>query len=327
MGSKSAGTQTTTTAPWSKTQRQGLNQGYEQATGLLDQELEYYPGSTVAGFGDTTQQAQGALAAAGYNPAGLEGAIAANANTVNGGNLGGNPHLEAAVTAAQRPTLANYQRAIAPSLSSRFAAGGRFGSGSQANAEGAAQERLARELADSANTFAYGDYGRERALQEAAIARTPALGQAQLGGLSTSLGVGGQQDAKTQQMLSDDVNRFNFEQDADYNQLARILPLLAGQTGSLTSQPQYENPLATALGTGAGLAAIATPFLLSDEDTKEDVKKVGKLDSGDPVYTYRYKGEPTMRMGVIAQKLTGKNKKALRPAPGGLLGVDYGRVG
>ena len=40
----------------------------------------------------------------------------------------------------------------------------------------------------------------------------------------------------------------------------------------------------------------------SDERLKEDIEKVGQLQSGLNVYRFRYKGRPEMRIGVIAQE-------------------------
>lgn len=56
----------------------------------------------------------------------------------------------------------------------------------------------------------------------------------------------------------------------------------------------------TALGTWAGLAAA------SDRRVKTDIEKVGKTEGGFPIYKFRYKGDPTPRMGVMAQDVEKK---------------------
>jgi hypothetical protein len=56
-----------------------------------------------------------------------------------------------------------------------------------------------------------------------------------------------------------------------------------------------------------GAAAIRQ----SDRRTKTDIKKVGKLDNGLPVYTYKYKGTVTPQMGVMAQDVEKKNPRAV----------------
>lgn len=50
-----------------------------------------------------------------------------------------------------------------------------------------------------------------------------------------------------------------------------------------------------AYGTYAGLAAM------SDRRVKTDIKKVGKLDNGLPVYQYRYKAGGPVQIGLMAQ--------------------------
>jgi hypothetical protein len=50
---------------------------------------------------------------------------------------------------------------------------------------------------------------------------------------------------------------------------------------------------------GQGLAT----FAMSDRRMKRDITKVGTLDNGLPVYTYRLKGDSKYQMGVMAQEL------------------------
>lgn len=50
---------------------------------------------------------------------------------------------------------------------------------------------------------------------------------------------------------------------------------------------------------GQGLAT----FAMSDRKMKRDITKVGTLDNGLPVYTYRLKGDSKYQMGVMAQEL------------------------
>ena len=42
-------------------------------------------------------------------------------------------------------------------------------------------------------------------------------------------------------------------------------------------------------------------FMASDRRLKTDIKRVGTTDSGLPIYTYKYKGQNTTQMGVMAQ--------------------------
>ena len=81
--------------------------------------------------------------------------------------------------------------------------------------------------------------------------------------------------------------------------------------------------LGTAAGTiGEGIMAIL-PFIgLSDERAKTDIEKVGKLNDGQPVYRFKYKGDDKTRMGLIAQDVERDHPEAVKGL-GGLKMVDY----
>lgn len=77
---------------------------------------------------------------------------------------------------------------------------------------------------------------------------------------------------------------------------------------------------------GASLAGSALmAFMLSDKRMKEDITKVGMTDSGLPVYTFRYKGDPCVYMGVMAQEAGEMFPDAVHDIEG-VLYVDYGRI-
>lgn len=69
---------------------------------------------------------------------------------------------------------------------------------------------------------------------------------------------------------------------------------------------------------GSGLQA----FMLSDRRAKTDIRKVGKLDNGLNVYSYRYKGGETPQIGLMAQEVEKKNPDAVAKI-GGLMAVNY----
>jgi hypothetical protein len=76
---------------------------------------------------------------------------------------------------------------------------------------------------------------------------------------------------------------------------------------------------------GLGIAS------LSDERTKTDIKRVGRMDKGKggaKVYTYRYKDDPhnVIRMGVMAQEIAKKRPDALGPRINNFMTVNYGNL-
>lgn len=61
---------------------------------------------------------------------------------------------------------------------------------------------------------------------------------------------------------------------------------------------------------------LGSAFIMSDKRTKTNIRKVGKLDNGLPVYTYRYKGTVNPQMGVMAQDVEKKNPDAVHKRDG-----------
>jgi hypothetical protein len=75
---------------------------------------------------------------------------------------------------------------------------------------------------------------------------------------------------------------------------------------------------------GAKLATSAAA-MFSDERLKEDIKPVGELFDGQNVYAYRYKGDPTPRIGLMAQEVEKRTPEAVVEI-GGYKAVDYGKA-
>jgi hypothetical protein len=74
---------------------------------------------------------------------------------------------------------------------------------------------------------------------------------------------------------------------------------------------------------GGALGGLFSMFRFSDERLKENVQEVGETKSGQPIYTYNYKGDKTPQMGVMAQETPGE---AVGMHPSGFLMVDYSKV-
>lgn len=67
-------------------------------------------------------------------------------------------------------------------------------------------------------------------------------------------------------------------------------------------------------------------FKGSDRRTKENIKKVGKLNNGLPVYAYKYKAGGLMELGLMAQDVKKEIPEAVATRPDGLMAVDYERA-
>lgn len=65
--------------------------------------------------------------------------------------------------------------------------------------------------------------------------------------------------------------------------------------------------------------------MFSDQRLKEDIKEVGELHDGQKIYSYNYKGDPTPRIGLMAQEVRERHPDAVTEI-GGYLAVDYGKA-
>ena len=88
---------------------------------------------------------------------------------------------------------------------------------------------------------------------------------------------------------------------------------------------QYQSQLANQQAKLGGLFGLASAGLglFSDRRLKTDIKRVGQLDNGLPVYSYRYKGETETQIGLMAQDVEKVNPSAVSVAKNGFKMVDY----
>jgi hypothetical protein len=98
---------------------------------------------------------------------------------------------------------------------------------------------------------------------------------------------------------------------------------LQSQLGAYNASTATNNANTSAAGSAA--SAYLMYLALSDERTKYDIKKVGELDSGPGIYTYKYKGDTKPQIGVMAQELEETHPQAVFSL-GGLKMVDYAAI-
>lgn len=88
------------------------------------------------------------------------------------------------------------------------------------------------------------------------------------------------------------------------------------------SQMSQQNALLGGLF-GLGSAGI---FKFSDRRLKKDIKKIGKTDDGQNLYSYRYKGSDEPQIGLMAQEVEKKRPDAVMTAPSGYKAVNYDKA-
>jgi hypothetical protein len=89
-----------------------------------------------------------------------------------------------------------------------------------------------------------------------------------------------------------------------------------------TTTEQGFNPTSLLPLLTASESSILGNLVLSDARAKRDIVKVGSLHDGTPVYSYTYLGDPTPRIGLIAQDVERRTPGAVTQI-GGRKAVDY----
>lgn len=226
---------------------------------------QYYGGQTFVGPSQyTTEAMQAAAERARAGSPLTQAALAQQQATVGGAYLGGSPFFQGAFQAAARPLETQYMDAINRARSAASSAG-RYGSGAMGQLEGRAEGALATGLSDIAGKLAYQNYEAERARQEAAATRAPALAETQYGDIQRLANVGAMSEDYAQRQLASDIARFNYQQLAPMQALQSFLGSVYGApAGMMATQPIIGNPLLGALGGAAlgGALGYGTPGVI-----------------------------------------------------------------
>jgi hypothetical protein len=182
------------------------------------------------------------------------------------------------------------------------------GMGSRGNWGGSVHEKmLADALARNSMGMRYNDYSQQQQRQAQAAGMAPGVAAADTIQIAPLLAAAQYAGGAPMDAVSG---------------YARGVGGLFGNTGTQTTTQPGGGLLGSLLG--SGLSAFA---LGSDIRLKEDIRRVGQTDGGLPVYTYRYKGNPVVHMGVMAQEVAQAQPEALGPLINGeYMSVCYGEV-
>lgn len=248
MQSKSPNIVTTqqSSAPWSG-QQPSLSFGFDEAKKLYESDKpNYFPNSTVVPFSPQTQQGLQSIEQRAMQGSPLNSqAKDLTSATMNGDFLSaGNPYFGAMAD--------NVYNQIRPKLDAQFASSNNYGTPQH---EYAAASALSNALAP----IAFQNYSQERGAQNQAAQYAPQLAANDYADFSKLLEAGGMREGMAGAELQDQINRFNFDQNKDYEKLARYMPMVQGGQygGSSTSQtPVFGNSLAQNAGLGLGAASV-----------------------------------------------------------------------
>lgn len=219
----------------------------------------YFPGGQIAPSPLPNQQVapltQDQLNAMGLSDAqtggtqsALQGAQSANANIASGANLNPqtNQYLQQYYNAAAQPVIQNYEQAVAPNILGNAVAAGGLGSSGTQQAFSDAESNLGQQLGNlSANIY---EPAYEQGLQQqaTAIGQAPNLATGQYIPAQEQAGVGAQQQAQAQNVLSTGYQNQTAQAMWPYTALQMFGPTIGQAIGnSGTSITTSTNPAAT----------------------------------------------------------------------------------
>lgn len=218
-----------------KPSQPGLNQSIKDATGLYNSgglNYQYFPGKTVAPLAPETQQAWGNIAQRAQDGSPLNTMSQDYVTDVLGGK-----YLN-----AEAPGFKTVLDRTRNDVNANKALSGRYGSGSHDAA-----------VAEATGGLRYQNYQNERGIQDSAARFAPQLAQQDYFDLQQLQGVGQQRQGHLQDQINEEINRFNFDQNAPANSIALYQSLLGGQMGGTTTatapvQNQSYNPFTSFAG-------------------------------------------------------------------------------
>lgn len=259
MTTDSGGGNTTTTVtnsdPWSG-QQPYLQAGFSRAANLYDNNpLQYYPGQTFSPLSGETEAALTAQTNRAMNGSPLVGAAQDElTKTLRGDYLDAskNPYLMSMSDQITAKTL--------PAINARFAASGRGQSGLGARA---AAEGVSGAMANAAMQ----NYQAERTNQQRAQLFAPEMANQDYFDIAKLGEVGAAREDFNQQGINEAMNRFNFQNQAPWQQLQQYMGMIQGNyggQGTSTATGPRRSVGAGMLGggvSGAGLGYLASDAL------------------------------------------------------------------
>ena len=217
---------------------------------------QYYPGDTVAGFTDAQTQAQNQLLnqVAGQQQTTANTATDAWTNLLkNSANVNSDPNLASAVSGAIRPTLQQLTDVTLPSINRGYETAGGAGSSREGIAQGLATARTGQSALDTASKMYSDAYQQGQQTQLAALNQTPTIQSAQSAPAATISAVGQQQQEMNQAKITEDVNRYTYNQNLPYQNLTNYANMIKGPFGGTGSSTTVAPTQGTAEQIAGGL--------------------------------------------------------------------------
>ncbi len=264
-------TQTGTNAPWKPVQPY-LRQGFEEAQSLYEQgPNQFYPGQTYIDADPLEHQAntQRLDYAQDLLPGMVSGAQSAHTSMLNAPDIDNNPYAQNLMRRVNQRIGSDFNEHVMPGIKSNSIQAMNLGGSRQGIAEGVAAGKAADAMADANARIASDAYNAGLNQQYRGVASAPQM--AQMGFMpANTVGQAGQfLRGQAELALGDDIQRFNFQQNAPWENLARYGQALQGglqyRPGEV-SETRPTNTFGNALGgamLGYGLGGTGDNALFS----------------------------------------------------------------
>ena len=297
----------------------------------------YYSGETVAPLSTQSQGAVGAATGlASNNP--VTGAATGSLDKFLNGSYTNpltNPDFNSALVASHQPYIDQFSTQILPGVQSSFEGAGRDGSGANQNAQEQALKTLDTTINNSDAQAGSNYYTNALGMELGANGLVPGLNSSLWQNIS-GLGAAGQTvDQQRQAQDAAAQAAYNYNSNKQPNYISQYLAMLnggypGGETNSNGVATTYQptNSFGGMFGGALGLAGLGLQAYsaFSDARLKEDIEPVGKTFDGQNLYFYRYKGDPTPHVGLMAQEVAETKPEAVEVHPSGYLKVNYGKA-
>lgn len=241
-----------------------------------------------------------------YNPPESQKLYNTALDKYNNFDVNANRASDEAYNANYKPILNEVTANLGNSFSGMGAAG-------RNNSRGQfAQAVLSQNLADNAGKQLLGvrNDARNQYLNEAQNLFNSSFGvMQQLQGIDTN-------KANAQTQLGQSLANTRMGAAGNIAQIQQQNAQLAAQ-----QKAQSKNGIGSAIG---GAVSLASAF--SDERLKENIKSIGKLPNGVPLYSYNIKGTDLPQIGVLAQEAQLYKPNAVHLDSSGYLKVNYQEV-
>lgn len=164
---------------------------------------------------------------------------------------------------------------------------------------------LGKQLSANESALRYNDYNTERGRMDSAVGSAAGLQGVDNADLASLLGLG------------------TTAAETPYTGAKFLSQGLGGLWGNAQTNTQNQGGNA---GQAIGQALTAAAMIFSDRRLKRDIAKIGELDDGLGIYSYRYIWSDDLQQGVMADEVAALRPWALGPEVNGFATVNYGAI-